>query len=99
LLDAIEFISARNGASDVSKLKPAPDLLVSAAKQLAVDTIRCVLVGDSASDMLAATSSGAKGIGFANKPGKEVKLSTAGAFSVVTRLEDVTSAILQQGMP
>jgi histidinol phosphatase-like enzyme len=42
--------------------KPAPGLIVRAARHLGVDLERCVVVGDIGADMEAARAAGARGI-------------------------------------
>ena len=63
------------GADDVSKAKPAPDGLLYCAQELHVSQARCIYVGDSPSDGLAAKNAGMVGIGVlwgSNKRGKLV---------------------------
>ena len=48
---------------DVANAKPAPDLLLKAARILGVEPSRCWYVGDSRWDMMAAVSAGMIGVG------------------------------------
>ncbi|MGW5642093.1 HAD family hydrolase [Saccharopolyspora sp. NPDC003762] len=58
-------VSARTNA-DVSELKPQPHLLLRAASFLGVSPERCVMIGDSATDIEAAQRAGTKCIAYAN---------------------------------
>ncbi|MGS2613651.1 HAD family hydrolase [Micromonospora sp. LZ34] len=51
---------------------------------LAVDAApgRCVLIGDSTSDIEGGRAAGVRTIGFANKPGKRNHLARAGADAI-----------------
>lgn len=59
--DLFTFIAC---ADQVPNAKPAPDLVLHAAKQLGVAPERCALVGDSRYDRGAAQAAGSRFIGF-----------------------------------
>ena len=61
-------------------MKPSPWMIKSACELLDVPPSACVLIGDSTTDVLAARRAGAAVIGFANKPGKEMRLEGADAL-------------------
>lgn len=72
LTNMVAGVSARTSA-DVAELKPQPHLLLKAMNFLGVAPERCVMIGDSATDIEAAQRAGAKSIAYANKPGKREK--------------------------
>jgi phosphoglycolate phosphatase len=76
----VGVISARTGP-DISKLKPSPFLIRRAITDLKVDSRACVLIGDSQTDIIAARAAAVWSIGYANKPGKLEKLSSADAIT------------------
>ncbi|WP_202638371.1 HAD family hydrolase [Bailinhaonella thermotolerans] len=88
----IDVISARGMASDPGLLKPHPHLVRQAIEGLDADPATCVLVGDSTADILSAHSAGIPCIGYANKPGKADRLSTAGADTIITHMTDLLPA-------
>jgi HAD superfamily hydrolase (TIGR01509 family) len=76
--------------TDVQHAKPAPDLLLLAARQLGVAPERCWYVGDSTADMAAAAAAGMVPIGVTE--GSAVDASTlraAGAQYTVPTLDDL----------
>ena len=78
---------------DPAHMKPSPYQVRKALQVNDAAAAGCVLIGDSLSDVTAAHSAGVAVIGYANKPGKTGRLSQAGANVVVTRLDDITSAL------
>ena len=73
--------------SRVEHAKPAPDLLLLAARELGVVPERCWYVGDSTWDMRAAGAAGMPAIGvLAGSAADEAALSAAGASTVVATL-------------
>lgn len=74
-------------------MKPAPDSLLRASKDLAVPLRDCTLIGDSVTDVEAARATGGRSIGFANKTGKERALTAAGADVVVITMMAVSDAL------
>jgi HAD superfamily hydrolase (TIGR01509 family) len=81
-------------ASHVKHAKPEPDLLLLAAKRLAVDPERCWYIGDATWDMAAAVAAAMIPIGVtAGSAVDRAALSGAGAGAVVASLLDVAEAI------
>jgi HAD superfamily hydrolase (TIGR01662 family) len=64
-------------------MKPHPFSLLAAAEMLNIQVTQAVLVGDSTTDIEAANNAGMLSIGFANKPHKLKRLSSAGATSII----------------
>jgi beta-phosphoglucomutase-like phosphatase (HAD superfamily) len=60
-------------------MKPNPAPIRRAALAVDADPTRCVLVGDSTSDIEGGRAADVRTIGFANKPGKRPRLLRAGA--------------------
>jgi HAD superfamily hydrolase (TIGR01549 family) len=88
----VATVSART-SSDPSLLKPSPFLVDQAVEQLHADPAACVLIGDTVTDIEAATAAGVRSIGHANKPGKAEALRSAGADVVVTTIEQIATAL------
>lgn len=51
------------------------------------------MIGDSISDITAALAIDALAVGYANKPGKEESLRSAGAHAVVESINEITAAL------
>ena len=76
--------------SHVEHAKPAPDLLLLAARQLGMEPERCWYVGDSTADMAAAVVAGMVPIGVAEGSVVDAAtLRTAGAQHTVATLGDL----------
>lgn len=88
----VDVISARS-SYDVSLLKPSPHLVLGAIAKLEVEAERCVLVGDSVTDIEAAQAAGVNAISYANKGGKRTLLEMADPVAIVTSLDYVTASI------
>ena len=77
--------------SSVERAKPAPDLLLLAARRLDVDAAECWYVGDSTWDMRAAVAAGMLAIGvLAGAAVDEGALRDAGANVVLGTLDQLT---------
>ncbi|KIZ13550.1 HAD family hydrolase [Streptomyces natalensis] len=74
-------------------MKPDPHSLLLAAARLHVHPHHCTLIGDSVTDVEAARAAGARSIGFANKPHKDLALTEAGADAVVADMTTVADAL------
>jgi HAD superfamily hydrolase (TIGR01509 family) len=81
-------------ASHVKHAKPEPDLLLLAAKRLAVAPERCWYIGDATWDMAAAVAAAMIPIGVtAGSAVDEAALAGAGAGAVVGSLLDIAEAV------
>lgn len=77
--------------SHVEHAKPAPDLLLLAARELGVASDACWYVGDATWDMRAAVAAGMEGIAVLAGSGvDEAALRDAGASVVLATLDDLT---------
>jgi HAD superfamily hydrolase (TIGR01662 family) len=74
---------------DPDLLKPNPHLITRAVKELGADAAECVLIGDSLSDIEGAHNAGVLSIGYANKPGKLERFTTARADAVITSMGEL----------
>jgi HAD superfamily hydrolase (TIGR01509 family) len=75
--------------SHVEHAKPAPDLLLLAARELGVQPPACWYVGDSTWDMLAALAAGMIAIGVTTGSASGEDLQRAGASRVVASLDQL----------
>jgi len=66
--------------AEPQRMKPNPESVLRAVRQLNGRPGECVLVGDSVTDIEAARRAGVRSIGFANKPSKYLMLLEAGAM-------------------
>ena len=80
----IEVVSCRTAAR-VSRMKPDPYLVAEAARLVGVPPARCVLVGDSVSDVEAGHGAGALVVGLAKTPARGHALAAAGSDALILR--------------
>jgi HAD superfamily hydrolase (TIGR01509 family) len=83
--------------SHVQHAKPAPDLLLLAAKELKVNAADCWYVGDSTWDMLASTAAEMVGVGVPYGAASNEELVQAGAMAV-TSFEDLRADLQRRGL-
>jgi phosphoglycolate phosphatase-like HAD superfamily hydrolase len=76
-----------------AKMKPNPISILRASEGVGVDPLKCVLIGDSLSDIEGARSAGVRVIAYANKPHKVVRFASAGADVVVTSMKAIAAAL------
>ena len=75
--------------SNVEHAKPAPDLLLVAARELRVEPSRCCYVGDAIWDMQSAAAAGMRAIGVASGSATARELEVAGALFTVKDLTEL----------
>ncbi|MCG5464854.1 HAD family phosphatase [Micromonospora sp. MED01] len=75
--------------ADPDRMKPNPEPILQAVRAIARPASRCVLVGDSLSDIEAARAAGVRVIGYANRPAKVETFRTAGADVVITSMGEI----------
>lgn len=92
LYNYVEYISARSD-SNTELLKPSPFLVAQAVKALSIDARRCILAGDSATDILAAQKAGVMSLGYANKPGKKEAFISLGCDLIVTDMKILAGVV------
>ncbi|MFD6068323.1 HAD family hydrolase [Amycolatopsis lurida] len=91
LAEHIRGISAR-ATSDPALLKPQPALLDAAVTALGTSPGQCVMVGDSAADILAARAVGVASIALAKSPAKRRALGALDPDALVTDVADLRLA-------
>lgn len=79
--------------SHVAHAKPAPDLLLLAARELGVDPMRTWYVGDSVWDMQAARAAGMHAVGVTTGAATLRDLEAAGASTTVTDLAELVALL------
>ncbi len=84
---------------DVEKAKPSPDVFMVAARKLNIHISDCIVVGDSAWDLLAAGRKSALGVGVLSGGYGEEELERAGAFRVYSDTADMLQHLEQLGLP
>lgn len=75
--------------SHVEHAKPAPDLLLLAARELYAEPARCWYVGDATWDMLSASAAGMVPVGVTSGAADAASLRAAGARWVVASLAEL----------
>lgn len=86
--DRVDLVVART-TPDPGQLKPSSHLIDRAVAELRTEPADCVLVGDSVSDIQAGQAASVITIGYANRPGKQERLTEAGAAVIITSLADL----------
>ncbi|MBL6277215.1 HAD family phosphatase [Micromonospora fiedleri] len=82
--------------ADPDRMKPNPAPIVQAARAVGVPSIRCVLVGDSLSDIEGARAAGVRMIAYANRPSKVEPFRSAGADAVITSMGEIASVLVER---
>lgn len=93
----VNYISARTDDMD-RRLRPEPDLVQRALSILDVGAGNAVLLGDSTADIQAGNAAAVTVIGYANTPGKHLRLSTAGSRAVISDLGYLVAALRASGL-
>ncbi|MEU4774027.1 HAD family phosphatase [Micromonospora sp. NPDC023644] len=82
--------------ADPVQMKPNPEPILQAVRALGVSPDRCVLVGDSLSDLEGARAAGVWVVGYANRPPKVEAFGSAGADAVITSMSELATALIQK---
>ncbi|EMD28320.1 HAD family hydrolase [Amycolatopsis azurea] len=91
LAEDLRRISART-TSDPAHLKPHPALIDAAVKALGTSPRQCVMVGDSAADVVAARAAGVASVALATTPAKRRTLAALHPDALVSALTDLRLA-------
>jgi HAD superfamily hydrolase (TIGR01509 family) len=87
------FGDAVFSVSMVARGKPAPDLFLHAARAMAADPARCLVIEDSAPGITAAKAAGMTALGFIGashcRPGHDARLIAAGADLVFSDMREL----------
>jgi phosphoglycolate phosphatase-like HAD superfamily hydrolase len=100
---ALDMLRVPQGAvvvtrDQVSHAKPDPDLFLAASERLGVDITRCIVVGDSVWDLLAAQRARALGVGLLSGGYGEDELARAGAYRVYADPADLLGRLYEVGV-
>lgn len=98
LSGGIRLVVART-SRDPALLKPSPHLINEAIRGLGANPVESTLVGDSLTDIEAAHSAGVASIGYANKPGKRIRMTELQAGAVITSMADLALPLRAHSMP
>ncbi|WP_433127820.1 HAD family hydrolase [Micromonospora sp. CA-240977] len=82
--------------ADPDRMKPNPEPILQAARVLGEQAGRCVLVGDSLSDIEGARAAGVRTVGYANRPTKVGLFRDAGADVVITGMGALAHVLLKR---
>ncbi|MET7865385.1 HAD family hydrolase [Micromonospora taraxaci] len=81
--------------ADPDRMKPNPELILQAVRAVDEPPHRCVLVGDSLSDIDGARAAGVRAIGYANRPAKVERFRAAGADTVITSMGEISRVLIE----
>ncbi len=76
-----------------SSMKPNPRLLLDAMDAAGAKATECIFIGDAVRDVEAGHAAGVATIGYANKPGKEARLTAARAVLVVDSMQLIADSL------
>lgn len=76
-------------------MKPHPAILLAAADHLGAEVSRCVMIGDTVSDVTAARAAGVQVIGYAKSPERGRDLARAGAAALTDSMLTLARAVLR----
>ena len=80
--------------ADPARMKPNPEPIMRAVGVLGEQPNRCVLVGDSLSDIEGARAAGVRVIGYANRPHKAEAFRSARADVVITSMGVIAGVLI-----
>ncbi|MGC5050095.1 HAD family hydrolase [Micromonospora sp. DT48] len=81
--------------AEPGRMKPNPEPILQAVRSLGEPPARCVLIGDSLSDIEGARAAGVAVIGYANRPAKVDAFRLAGADAVVTSMGEIAAVLIK----
>ncbi len=84
--------------AEPDRMKPNPEPILQAVRSLSEAAARCVLIGDSLSDIEGARAAGVAVIGYANRPSKVDAFRTAGADAVVTSMGEIACVLIERAI-
>ncbi|BCJ65885.1 HAD family hydrolase [Polymorphospora rubra] len=82
--------------ADPGRMKPNPEPILRAVRALGIPASRCVLIGDSMSDIDGARAAGVRSVGYANRPSKVESLRAAGADAVITSMGELAGSLMER---
>jgi phosphoglycolate phosphatase-like HAD superfamily hydrolase len=93
LLGYVDGIAARFDGMPPHLLKPNPFLVERGRTAACARSETAVFIGDSRSDVIAGRAAGVPTIGYANKPGKDQRLTDAGAVTVIGTMKILANTL------
>jgi HAD superfamily hydrolase (TIGR01509 family) len=78
------------------QMKPDTYLLRLAVEIVGEQPERCLMIGDSTTDMVSAKAIGVHRVGYANKPEKRERLVKAGADFIIASMAELQDALLER---
>lgn len=81
--------------AEPARMKPNPEPILQAVRALGEVPGRCVLVGDSLSDIEGAQAAGIRVIGYANRPQKVESFRAVGADAVITSMGLIAGVLIE----
>lgn len=93
------FIDTIVTSDAVEKRKPAPDVLLACARELNVNINRCLAVGDSIADILAARSAGAIPVAVATGLENSDKLKEQNPEAILETLDELVGLLKSRSEP
>lgn len=93
-----EYVSPVVGRTyaEPEKMKPDPTPIQQAVRTVGIPPNRCVLVGDSLTDIHGARAANVRVIGYANRPTKIKRFQAAGADAVVTSMGEIARELIKR---
>ncbi|MGK5674084.1 HAD family hydrolase [Micromonospora sp. URMC 106] len=82
--------------ADPDRMKPNPEPILQAVRAVGEPASRCILVGDSLSDINGARAAGVRVIGYANRPAKVETFHAAGADAVITSMSEIAGVLIER---
>ncbi|GAA2218135.1 hypothetical protein GCM10010429_49760 [Micromonospora olivasterospora] len=82
--------------ADPVQMKPNPEPILQAVRAVGEPPTRCLLVGDSLSDIDGARAAGVRVVGYANRPAKVETFRSAGADVVITGMGEVAGVLMER---
>ncbi|KOX14661.1 haloacid dehalogenase [Micromonospora sp. NRRL B-16802] len=80
--------------ADPDRMKPNPEPILRAVRAVGEPSKRCVLIGDSLSDIEGARAADVRAIGYANRSSKANALRAAGADLVITSMSELAGVLI-----
>ncbi|ROT25535.1 HAD family hydrolase [Micromonospora sp. HM5-17] len=80
--------------ADPERMKPNPEPIRQAVRAVGESPTRCVLIGDSLTDIHGARAAGVSVIGYANRSTKAEKFRAAGADAVVASMREIADVLV-----
>ncbi|WP_420115965.1 HAD family hydrolase [Micromonospora sp.] len=84
--------------ADPERMKPNPEPILQAVNAVGEPPNRCLLVGDSTSDIDGSRAAGVRVIGYANRPAKVQKFRSAGSDLVIMSMSEIADVLMRRAI-